>query len=310
MSRELSKFIKVVLLLVAVIYCFDKIVYKSFSYASSKVLSGQSVGKINHFLQVKDEVDLLVFGSSRANHHVDSRELAGRSFNMGQDGTRLAFASGLVQTLDNERKQTILLHVDYDDLYDTEYSGDDIQRIKYLSKMYSSVEKNMKESGRVSLLDEVFWSNAYNGKVIGIIKNIISPTYDYTNYYGYDPIVMSTDSTSMRDNVFSKPIACPTQYYDINEVALNALLDIKALCDKKNKLLVAFTSPIYRYDCPISKSKLVNIFDELDIEYVNGQVGNELLLSRSYWKDRTHMNEAGAVIFTRELAEQLSEIIK
>ena len=92
MSRfHLLYVIKLIVLFIAFSYIVDKIVYFTLNKISDKVFTGQSVGKLNHYLQVKDNIDFVVFGSSRANHNVNPIEISNNSFNMGVDGQMIAY---------------------------------------------------------------------------------------------------------------------------------------------------------------------------------------------------------------------------
>ena len=89
-SKTTKKLIKIVLLVLVISYTLDKLIFFGLNTISDKVMTGQSIGKLNQFLSVKDSVDILVFGNSRANHHVDMNLFGKKSYNMGMDGTGIS----------------------------------------------------------------------------------------------------------------------------------------------------------------------------------------------------------------------------
>nr|MBP9193636.1 hypothetical protein [Saprospiraceae bacterium] len=83
--------LKVLGLVLVMSYVVDKIIFFAFNQISDKVYTGQIIGKLNHFLKLKDSLDWIVLGSSRANHNVDPSRLAPNSFNMGIDGRQISY---------------------------------------------------------------------------------------------------------------------------------------------------------------------------------------------------------------------------
>ena len=68
----MKKSFQLFLALIIVFVVSDRLIYYGLNTIDKSVFSGQVTGKANQFLQIKDSVDLLVFGSSRANHHVNN----------------------------------------------------------------------------------------------------------------------------------------------------------------------------------------------------------------------------------------------
>lgn len=300
-SEIIKKLLKIVVLTLLISYGLDKLVFFSLNKISDKVMTGQAIGKLNHFLSLKDNTDFLVFGNSRANRHIDVELFSGNGFNMGIDGIGIAYNSTLINTLNKERKQLILVHIDTKNFIDANYDGSDIRGLKTKYQRDDEITDALNESGELSQLQRVFYSMNYNGNAIGILKNYFKPSYNYKTYNGYDPLIINSDQETMRDLVLSKD-NLNDECVDnpkINPLALKYLKSIKTFTEKSpNKTFLFVTSPMYNDICSTDNKKLAEIMQDLDLTYwdfTNLYKNNK---DNSYWKDKTHMSKIGAEAFS------------
>jgi len=310
-SKTLKKFIKIIILTLAISYSVDKLIFFSLNKISDKVMTGQAVGKLNQFLSVKDTSDFLVFGNSRANHHIDVGMFSESSYNIGVDGTGIAYSSTLINTLQKEKKQLILVHVDTKNFIDSTYNSQDIRSLKTKFKRNNSITEALNKSGQLSALQHFYYSMNYNGTAIGIIKNFFKPSYDYKSYNGYDPLEVSDSQESIRDIVLSKFISktCLNNY-NLNQVALKHLKSIKSFVeDSPNKTFIFITSPSYNDACTEDNEKLAAIMKDFNLTYwdfTNLYKNNK---NNSFWKDPTHMSQKGAEAFSKLLQEKFKSTL-
>lgn len=310
MNSEITKkLLKIVVLIVLISYVLDKIVFLSLNKISDKVFSGQAIGKLNHFLFQKDIADFVVFGSSRANHHLDVDKFSNNGFNMGVDGTGIAYSSTLINTLPKDKEQLILVHMDINNFFNDDYDGSDIRALK--SKYHRDIEvtQSLDRSGQISILQKFYYSMNYNGNAIGIIKNYFRPNYDYRNYNGYDPIPVSKSQEAMRDAVLlrkenSTNIKCKDSLI-INKVGLSYLKSIKSFAEKSpNKTFLFVSSPTYNAICNNDNDKLCAIMQDLGLTYWDFSNLYKDRQDNTYWKDATHMSQIGAEAFSLYLLQQ------
>ena len=59
----------------------DRIVYGVIKHFEKQIFIGDSAGKVNYFNKIKDSTDILIFGSSRAVHHLDPKVFGESCFN-------------------------------------------------------------------------------------------------------------------------------------------------------------------------------------------------------------------------------------
>jgi hypothetical protein len=305
-AKTCKKLIKIALLILVMSYAMDKLVFFSLNKISDKVMTGQSVGKLNQFLSLKDTTDFLVFGNSRANRHIDVDIFSDNGYNMGIDGIGIAYNSTIINTLSKEKKQLILVHIDTDNFFNTTYDGGDIRALKTKYQRDNNITVALNKSGQLSTLQHFFFSMNYNGTAIGIIKNYFKPNYDYRTYNGYDPLIVNESQEATRNIVLSK--ANTNKCLDsskVNPLALEYLKSIKTFTEESsNKTFLFITTPMHNDICGDDNAKLAIIMQDIGLTYWDFTNIYKKVNDNSYWKDRTHMSKKGAETFSKHLLEK------
>ena len=106
----------------------DRVLHSLLVHLGDQIKSGQAIGKVNHYLEVKEDSDLIVFGSSRANHNLITDKLSINGFNMGVDGRSIAYAVSLIELLD-DKKQVIILHITPGNAFKPSYEAEDLDAL-------------------------------------------------------------------------------------------------------------------------------------------------------------------------------------
>ncbi|MBF8149581.1 SGNH/GDSL hydrolase family protein [Winogradskyella sp. F6397] len=302
-----KKIIQIIVLTLVISYGLDKLVFFSLNKVSDKVMTGQAIGKLNHFLSLKDSTNLLVFGNSRANRHIDVAMLSKNGFNMGIDGIGVAYNSTLINTLNKDLKQIVLVHIDTKNFFDNDYTGSDVNALKTKFHRNPIITKVLDSTSQLSTLQKFYYSMNYNGTSIGILKNYFRPNYNFKSYNGYDGLVVTSSQEKIRDIVLAKSISnkeC-TDNHQINTTALNYLKSIKSFSEKApNKTFIFITSPIYHDTCEIDNKMLNEIMQELNLTYTDFTNLYKDNKDNSYWKDATHMSNKGAEAFSNHLLQK------
>lgn len=305
-KQQLKKMIKLILYILVISYVIDKIVFLSISKISDHVYSGQAIGKLNQYLELKDSVDLMVFGSSRANHHINVSMLSSSSFNMGMDGMFIAHNAALIKLLPQEKKQTIILHFDPNDAYNKAYTGDEIKSLMVKYHRNDIIKSEIDNADKSHFLQAFFWCLDYNGMFLGILKNAIAPNYDYKSYTGYDPL----DVSEAQQDMFKISLAnsekevCDLDL-KINPIFKTNLNSIKLYCEKNNKKLIVITTPFYDDTCKNDNLKLKTLLEDLNIIYYDYSDFFKDNNRLEFWKDETHMSKTAAELFSKQLRIQL-----
>ena len=293
MNKETFKFfVRTTILLLLTSYVLDKVIYLSIVQFDKQVFSGQNVGKVNHYLSVKDTSDLIIYGSSRANRHINTSN--GYGFNMGMDGKKIAFHTTLIKLLPKNLKQTVVLHLDPEEFFNENYDGSDIMQLKNLFYRNKTVNNEIRKLKQNDLISNFYYSTLYNGKVLSVFKNYLYPKYNFKKYSGYDPIYQS----SSQNLIFKKHC---DQNLKPNIIYDNYLNQIISFCKNNKKKLIVFTSPKYYDYCDDDNILFKNIMKEKNINYFDYTNFFDSINNVKYWKDLTHLSNQGADIFTKEI---------
>lgn len=307
-SEIIKKLLKLIGLILIISYGLDKLVFFSLNKISDEVMTGQAIGKLNQFLSIKDNTDFLVFGNSRANHHIDVDLFSKNGYNIGVDGVGIAYNSTLINTLQNDKKQLIIVHIDTKNFFNADYDGSDIRGLKTKYHRVKNITNSLDKSKKLSVMQRFYYSMNYNGNVIGILKNYFKPSYNYKTYNGYDPLTVSESQKEMRDIILAKVNKnddCKGKT-KINITAIEYLKSIKSFIDKSpNKSFVFVTTPLYNDSCHEDNKLLADLMQKLNLTYWDFSNLYKDSKEKSYWKDATHMSVIGAEKFTTHLLEKL-----
>lgn len=291
--------LKVVGLFLIISFAIDKLVFYALNTVSDKVLTGQSIGKLNQYLAAKDDLDFIIYGSSRANHNIDPGVLGENGYNIGMDGSKLAYASTLIKTLPKQKKQLVLLHIDPENYFSTTYTGDDIKVLKTKYNRNQVITNEIDQLKQNNSLQKFYWSLNYNGKLLGIIKNYVKPNYDHKKYLGYDPIYVSENQKEIFKKLReqNEVTECETDFKS-NEIYSRLLDELVLFCEENNKELFVFTSPVLNDTCKEDNIKLSSIMNNKGVNYLDFSDVMNSNQSFDNWKDRTHLSNLGAERFT------------
>jgi hypothetical protein len=249
--------------------------------------------------------DILIFGSSRAQHHYDTRILSDRlkmsCYNAGIDGGHsilLPYAQIKVITKRYSPK-IIILEFDPDNI--VRYAGD-YDRLSVLLpyyKEYPELRPLILLRGpyeREKLLSAIY---PFNSNIINIIRyNTNTHAARRKDFEGYIQL-----ESSMNIGMLKKEPGIETQsVLDTNMI--NALKNIISLCKEKNITLLIINSPIYH---TVSGGKtFTTLAAKLSLEIIHHEKVNYHDFSfdstfaghMEWFKDFGHLNDNGAKIFT------------
>ena len=302
--KDLKKVLILLILILTVSYGVDKLIYLILNQLSNKVFSGQTIGKLNHFFSIKDSVDVLIFGSSRANHHIDIDLVSDNGFNMGLDGRNIAYISTIIKTL-SDKQQTIIINIEPSYIFNEDYNGTDIKALYVMYHKNEIIKSEIDRLNQSNPLQKLYWCIDYNNKVLGLIRNYLRPKYNYKTYNGYDPLILNESQKEIRNKIINNNIKKAISNHNINQLSLYYFREIRDFCEKNSKQLIMITTPIYEHNNYSDSKRISDVMSNLNItywDYTNFFDDNN---SIEYWKDRTHLSKQGAELFSAILAEDL-----
>lgn len=296
--------------LVVSIILADRIVYKVIHNCEKQVFTGEIAGKVNYFDKVKDSMDILVFGSSRALHHVDPSVFGPSTFNMGVDGKRLGYAAGLITTL-KKKNQVILVHIDQEKIFERGYDGTDALSLLNKAQDDAHLMEYLKESfPKEVFVSKLFKCYSYNGKVFPIIKNYFMPSNDLQKD-GFSPLYPTSKQTEIFKGIFEdrggpiqRSLEKPHAVNPIVEQCINRTMAIGKANESK---VIFFTSPSLFHIDEGLRMATQKFFQEKGVVYID-DVDFFKGIDFDLWLDDTHLAYKGAEIYSQHLKKEFDSI--
>lgn len=286
------------------------------------ILTDQVIGRIiRHFYFTQESglyyrttfaidstnADILVFGSSRANHHyvpeVFEDSLGLSFYNSGRDGNFLLFNYAVFKSIVRRYTPKILLFdVNPDEL---NYEKTDYERLSALFPYYknhneirSTVELKSPFE-KYKLISEIY---PFNSSLITIIiGNLELNKSRKTDKKGYVPL-----ENQIKDPLLHK-IEPPKNSIDENK--MNAISDIIKYCNTNNIRLIFIQSPMFAI---VGKTTSSEYFEKVAWEkkaifwnFINDQ---EFLHNPEYFQDQDHLNDKGAILFSKLVAQKINDL--
>ncbi len=295
-------------LIVLFVLILDKLCFYSMMVIENKVYMDDSVSWVDEFVQTTNSCDLLIFGSSRALHHVNPDLFDVKAYNAGADGKRIAYTAALISLLE-KKNQTILVHIDHNRVFDENLSGDDALTLLYKSKTNDTLKTFFKENFFTEFFTFSFLhSYGLNGKVFVILKNAFSKKKNNTS--GFAPLVPTEEQKlifsrmlDQKENRLNINIKKPLVYSEVFEKYVDI---INSVAKKNNSRLIFFTSPSLNVVDKEVDTSVETFFSDKGIRYINDLEYFEQF-EISDWKDFTHLSAQGAEKYTKSLVKTINQ---
>ena len=268
-----------------------------FDYLRENAKGGTT--KEKYYIANESVDDVVIFGSSRANHHYvpqiieDSLDLT--CFNMGQDGNGIVLMYGRYQMLLERYKPKLIIY-DVRHSFDFSNNYDNSRYLDLLKEYYN------KDCIKKEFVELVGWKEMcklsskmfhVNSKVITMLgDNVLCQ--DVNN--GYIPLYgVVTDSTKYE-----------YEFVDSTDWSLDSVklsLFERFVCDTKARdiPLAMFVSPVYAQSARVDYVEAEKICAKYDVPFYYLMEMDGIADDCTMFQDRTHMNNTGAEKYTREI---------
>jgi hypothetical protein len=247
---------------------------------------------------------VLIFGSSRANHHYDPRIIekwTGMScYNTGRDGNFLLYNYAIFKTVINRYKPEIVIF----DVEKNELSStiDDYERLSSLLPYINrnkAIDQTIALRGpyeKVKCLSKIY---PYNSLLLTIaIGNTELNKARKPDIKGYVPL------NNIWDNPYPEVDSMVVKTIDQNKE--NALLEIIQDCTLHGIRLLLVASPVFIKSVDTTGGNpVMQIALKNNVEYLDYTSDTIFLNNHLYFTDPEHLNESGATLFSTLLIEHL-----
>ncbi|MBG6133659.1 hypothetical protein IWQ47_005131 [Aquimarina sp. EL_43] len=280
---------------------------------SKQLFFSQETGKYARSTYAIQETNakVLIFGSSHAHRHyvpeVIETELKKSCYNAGAEGQQLLYHMALQKMIIKRMEpELMILNIDEDFLYHTKEAYD---RLSDLHPYYSDYRDDLKPilGLQSKLVDFKLFFRGYqtNSTIMHVIRYYASPQLDYK---GYRPLFGKVKlSKHINEEVQSK-IEKGVEDIDQNFVA--ALQMFIAIAKDHNIDLVFVTSPTYftvDHSMNTSFNRIKTIAEKENIPFVDFFNDQQFMGKPTLFHDPSHLNNDGAKLFTKKLADQIKK---
>lgn len=283
----------------------DYVVSKSLDYIVSRIDVG-GTGRDNYICNVVTD-DILIFGSSRAEHHYDAQMISDSldmsCYNCGESGAGIILAYGrLLMLIERHIPQHIIYEITpgYDYL-----QGEDNHKFLYRLKQHYN------RQGINSIFADVDATEKYK-MISGLYRHNSSFLQNIANYYlrlstdngikGFRPMNESFDSLKVQKNIASLYSDYDGGYNSLRIKYLRKFLN-KAE-DSGIKVTLAVSPVWYGMDTLILDT-VKTICKERNIPLLDFSNDPKYVHNNGYFSDGMHLNAQGADEFTKDLIKKL-----
>lgn len=301
-KNQIGAFFLKLLLLLIITIILDQIIGNTLRYFYFKQLAGSLYRTTYSIDSTNDEI--LIFGSSRANHHyvpeIFENKLKMSFYNTGRDGNFILYNYAIFNAiLKRYTPKIIILDLLPEEL---NYSQESYDRLESLLPYYKhhpeirNVVKLRSPYEKIKLLSSIY---PFNSKLLTIaIGNLKLNKSRKSDNKGYIPLV-----GKMKEPYFNHQNKS-VSYLDVKKIQI--LESFSKLCYHKNiKLFVCF-SPMY---IKIDKSQNDLLIDELanknHFKYFDFSNDSLFINNPDVFKDINHLNKNGAIQYSSLVADTL-----
>ena len=299
----LKKIILNILIVIVAVVVLDFVVGRSLRYFYFKEKSG--LHQRTTYSMETTNADVLVFGSSRANHHyvpiVFEDSLKKTFYNLGRDGNGIFFQIALLNSvLKRYTPKVIILE------YSGEFEKGDFAFDKLSSLLpYYRTHKEIRgvidqrePLDKIKLISEIY---PFNSQALTIaIGNTKTNKRGAADCKGYVPLYGEWQNeldTALK--------------YNLYKIDTNKINTFKEFITKSKNLgiqVFVIRSPIFR---KLSKSQGINICNEVcaaeKIPFWDFSADTSFLNNKSLFQDVVHLNDKGATAFSKLVVSKIKD---
>lgn len=307
MKQQNINIIFKVLVLLVLLFIVDRSVGAVFEKLKNIGLERTPNASRTEYTLKKVDAEVLIMGSSRANHHyvtsILSDSLNKTVFNCGLDGQGFDYSVAMIYAvLKRYTPETIIIDINPRMLDNSSSFGNMSELYPYYSKdeLFKEMIIHEDPNNRYKMLSQMY---KYNSRIISLARRMFLA--DHNQDDGYHPLPNNGYIFSNLNNV---------EYISNNEIddyKEELLLYCIESCKEKNINLILSVSPRYQESNIHQDSSYIHLKKLLEenntpLIYMGD---NTVINDSTLYKDAAHLNHNGAVAFTKAFVGRLKEVI-
>lgn len=274
-------------------------VLEHFYFSPKSKISGDN--KLYYSLKMTKE-DILVFGASTAIHGIIPKiieDSVGMScYNTGWNGTNIYFSNTILSSvLQRYAPKVVIFDMT---AWELNKEDDDFDKLSELYPYYytnKSVKEIIDFSGKYEKFKMLSKTYRYNSKLLYILtQNLRSGN---TGVKGYEPIYGYWNLDLAEDTMSVEPYdSIKFSYFD----------KFVTHASEKGCRVIVVSPPVYREYIKDQYSRIEPYLKSKNVEFWNFRNDTSFLNHREYFYDYVHLNNAGAIYYTRQIASHLKKL--
>ena len=286
---------------IALLFCTDSILGIAFDYLFENGKGGNSYTQ--NYIANKCNEDVIIYGSSRANHHYIPRILEDTlrlsSYNCGTDGTGIITMYGRHNLIKKRHTPKIVI---YELTKEFDISkNDNVKYLKYIkvfagNEKIDSIIKSVDRNEYIKLKCNTF---RYNSQIFSLFSN-----------YLVSSIIGDKGYSALKDVMNYEPEK-PMNNAGITVDNLKLSYLEKFILENKDcsKLIFCISPTYYKTDINEYKAALdlCKKYGVVVYEHLNDTT---FIGKKEYFKDAYHLNDKGATIYTKIIAQKIKELLQ
>lgn len=257
-------------------------------------------------LVMKDRHDVLILGSSRAHHHYDtpflSDSLGVDVYNAGFDGNGVVLADGVLEMVLNRYKPRLVLF-DIEPAFDVNVYDKDNHHTRYIKNL----KPYYREEGVSEIIKDVSveeWRKVqsglirYNTEILGmLVDNVIDRGVERS---GFQPFKGKMEKEP-------EPKAPKDVVRDSFKLAY--IEKLIRLCQENDVPLILVGSPKYGQKNSEALQPVKEIAEKYDVRFLDYYAEPSFMAHKGWFKEPMHLNSEGARVFSKMIAQEISELL-
>lgn len=264
----------------------------------------------NYYILNELSDSIIIMGSSRANHHYMSDNIAKRlkmsTYNCGIDGNGIILAYAFLNNMVSRGESPSMVIYDFFPKFDLHNSGDLSSSLTHLRPGFNNpvIREVIVDVDHKEAVKNYLYTYRYNTVFIQYLIDATSPRFE--NQHGYKPRYGSI-------TIDFKPEA--SKEMPLDPLKIKYFEKFLKLCDDNGIKLVFVSSPsFHKTELMHNVSKFMQMHGisphGTRYRYINFSNNPCFIGHKDLFSDPAHLNDSGAAIFTNALIDSLTRVIR
>jgi hypothetical protein len=304
-QQEVRQFLKKVIIFLLLLISADYLlgtILKSTYYSQESGLEARTIYAVD-----KSNEELIILGSSRASHHYIPDTFTNvthlTAYNAGREGNFILYHNAILQCMASRYKPKVVVL----DILNKEFSvnQDSYDRLANLLPFYNShkvIRPILNLRSPFEPIKNLSFIYPYNSKLQAIIMgNLQLNKKRKQDYKGYIPLgrVMERKPESVESETD----------YPVDSIKIAAYRSLLETCKNNNIQLFIVCSPYYDFlnKEDLSVTIASQIAGQYQIPFWDFSKSEEFVGKAEIFDDKAHLNEKGAAIYSKLIAERIAD---